>query len=320
MQPTNRFSLGGPDAGPRRAAASLPSPDADAEAMSAAARLSDVTIVSLEAIIGAGKSTQLDKLKATYADDPNVVFLDEPVDEWEQHGLIDAMYEGSLERSSFQMMALVSRVARLTDAILSGAKFIVSERSPWSDCLVFARANLQGVQLTGYNYAFAKLQRVLETHAKINLLMVYLQVPSDSAQERIMHRGRPSEMPDADDTPRVPLAYQDLLRLHHERMAQMADANTIGYHIRGEQYAKRDKRMVSRCKIVDGEQGVEAVGAQLAGIVATELTARLAEDTFKAMARASDAPSSPASVVDDDTGGEPRYRDLVPPSVLRGAA
>jgi len=290
--------------------------------MSAAARLSDVTIVSLEAIIGAGKSTQLDRLKAVYRDDPNVVFLDEPVDEWEQHGLIEAMYAGSLDRCSFQMMALVSRVAKLTDAILSGAKFIVSERSPWSDCLVFARANLQGVELTGYNYAFAKLQRVLETHAKINLLMVFLQVPSDSAQERIMHRGRPSEMPDGDDTPRVPLAYQDLLRLHHERMAQMADSNTIGYHIRGEQYVKRgaDKRMVSRCKVIDGEQGVEAVGAQLASIVATELTARLAEDTFKAMARASDAPSSPASVVDGDTGGEPRYRDLVPPSVLHGAA
>ena len=299
--------------------ASLPTTDTDALAMSAAARLSDVTIVSLEAIIGAGKSTQLEQLKVTYADDPNVVFLDEPVDEWEQHGLIDAMYAGSLDRCSFQMMALVSRVARLTDAILSGAKFIVSERSPWSDCLVFARANLQGVELTGYNYAFAKLQRVLETHAKINLLMVFLQVPSDSAQERIVHRGRPSEMPDGDNTPRVPLAYQDLLRLHADRMAQMADSNTIGYHIRGTPYAKRDKRMVSRCKVIDGEQGVESVAAQLASIVATELAARLEEDTYKAMARASDTPSSPASVVDDD-GAEPRYRDLAPPSVLQGAA
>jgi deoxyadenosine/deoxycytidine kinase len=300
----------------------LPTPDADADAMSAVASLSDVTIVSLEAIIGACKSTQLDKLKATYADDPNVVFLDEPVDEWEQHGLIEAMYTDSLDRCSFQMMALVSRVARLTDAILSGAKFIVSERSPWSDCLVFARTNLQGVALTGYNYAFAKLQRVLETHAKINLLMVYLQVPSDAAQERLMHRGRPSEMPDADDAPRVPLAYQDLLRLHHERMAQMADSNTIGYHIRGQQYAKRgaDKLMITRCKVIEGEQGVEAVGAQLASIVTTELAARLAEDTFKAMARTSEAPSSPASVVDDEAGAEPRYRDLAPPSVLQGAA
>lgn len=318
MPPAGRPALDGPAAGRRPATAPLPTAGAGADAMSAAARLSDVTIVSLEAIIGAGKTTQLDRLKAAYADDPNVVFLDEPVDEWEQYGLIDAMYAGTLDRCSFQMMALVSRVARLTDAILSGAKFIVSERSPWSDCLVFARANLQGVELTGYNYAFAKMQRVLETHAKINLLMLYLKVPSESAQERLMDRGRPCEMPDANDVPRVPLAYQDLLRVNHDRMAQMAESNTIGYHIRGTPYAKRDKKMTSRCEVIDGGQGVEAVSAQLASIVVAELAARLEEDTYKAMARAADAPASPASVVDGG-GEEPRYRDLAS-SALRGAA
>ena len=277
--------------------------------MSATNELSDVTILSLESIIGAGKSTQLDKLKAQYADNPNLVFLDEPVSDWEQTGLIDAMYAGSLGRCSFQLMALVSRIAKLTDAILSGAKFIVSERSPWSDFLVFARANLQGTELVGYNYAFSKLQHVLETHAKITLVVAYLRIPSDLAQERMMQRGRAAEMP-CSDVPRVPLAYQDLLLQNHERLAQMAEANTIAYHVRGEPYAKKDKRMITRCKVIDGNQDVAAVNEQLAAIVAAELASRMEEETWKAMARGADAhplPHSPTSVVSDK---DAPYRDL----------
>ena len=277
--------------------------------MSATNEPSDVTIVSVESIIGGGKTTQLDKLKAQYKDNPNVVFLDEPIGEWEAFGLIDAMYAGSLGRCSFQMMALVSRIAKLTDAILSGAKFIVSERSPWSDFLVFARANLQGTELVGYNYAFENLQRVLETHAKITLVVAYLRVPSESAQERMMQRGRAAEMP-SNDVPRVPLAYQDLLLQNHERLAQMAEANTISYHVRGQPYAKADKRMITRCKVIDGNQDVATVNEQLAAIVAEELSIRMEEETWKAMARGADArpcSHSPTSVVRDK---DVPYRDL----------
>ena len=37
----------------------------------------------------------------------------EPVDLWEQHGLLQAMYSGDLERCAFQQMALITRAAAL---------------------------------------------------------------------------------------------------------------------------------------------------------------------------------------------------------------
>ena len=39
-------------------------------------------IISIEGNIGSGKTTLLGKLKEKYADNKNIVFLKEPVDDW----------------------------------------------------------------------------------------------------------------------------------------------------------------------------------------------------------------------------------------------
>ena len=44
----------------------------------------NLTIVSIEGNIGSGKSTLLANLREHYRDDANIVFLKEPVDEWEK--------------------------------------------------------------------------------------------------------------------------------------------------------------------------------------------------------------------------------------------
>ena len=44
----------------------------------------DFMVISIEGNIGSGKSTLLSNLRDYYAKDANVVFLKEPVDEWEQ--------------------------------------------------------------------------------------------------------------------------------------------------------------------------------------------------------------------------------------------
>ena len=82
------------------------------------------TIVSIEGNIGSGKSTLLAKLRETYADDANIVFLKEPVDEWEkitdENGvtILEKFYADQEKYSfAFQMMAYVSRLKVLRDAL-----------------------------------------------------------------------------------------------------------------------------------------------------------------------------------------------------------
>ena len=70
------------------------------------------------------------------------MFVDEPVQLWEQHGLLSAMYSGMLSRVAFQQAALVTRGAALQKALATGAKLIITERSVVSDRACFAKVNL----------------------------------------------------------------------------------------------------------------------------------------------------------------------------------
>ena len=46
--------------------------------------MSNYKLVSIEGNIGSGKSTLLENLKTYYNDNTNVIFLKEPVDDWEK--------------------------------------------------------------------------------------------------------------------------------------------------------------------------------------------------------------------------------------------
>ena len=109
-------------------------------------------IVSIEGNIGSGKSTLLANLRNNYKDDANIVFLKEPVDEWEkitdENGvtILEKFYADQEKYSfSFQMMAYVSRLKVLRDE-LKNIKFsedkktiIITERSLHTDKMVFAK-------------------------------------------------------------------------------------------------------------------------------------------------------------------------------------
>ena len=84
----------------------------------------NLIIVSIEGNIGSGKSTLLDNLRETYKNDANIVFLKEPVDEWEkikdENGItiLEKFYSDQIKYSfSFQMMAYVSRLKVLRDEL-----------------------------------------------------------------------------------------------------------------------------------------------------------------------------------------------------------
>lgn len=253
------------------------SADIDHTRLKSMSTVPEVTLISLESLIGAGKSTQLDELKRIYAGNQNVVFIDEPVDEWESYGFVDAMYDRVLNSSVFQMIALVSRITKITDAILAGARFIISERSPWSDFVVFAGANLHGIELMAYQYAFANMQRVLEKHAKLLFAMVYLEVDSQEATNRMNRRGRESEVGKTSfgDEDRVPIEYQELLQRKHEELLHIIAHYDLASQVMADAGLPcdpdRKHRMISQSHTVDGMQDRAQITEDLKDIVDAQL-------------------------------------------------
>ena len=125
------------------------------------------TIVSIEGNIGSGKSTLLAKLRETYANDANIVFLKEPVDEWEkitdENGvtILEKFYADQEKYSfAFQMMAYVSRLKVLRDALknISDSQqaqkrtILITERSLYTDKLVFAKMLYDSGKIEHVNY------------------------------------------------------------------------------------------------------------------------------------------------------------------------
>jgi len=107
-------------------------------------------IVSIEGNIGGGKSTLLNKLKGLFEDKADVIFLREPVDEWEQikdskgDSMLKKFYENQEKYSfPFQMMAYISRLKIIRDALKNNTGtnkvIIITERSLYTDKHVFAK-------------------------------------------------------------------------------------------------------------------------------------------------------------------------------------
>lgn len=108
-------------------------------------------LLSVEGNIGAGKSTLIENLKETYAEDPRFYFILEPVDQWEKirdkngKNMIQKFYENSEKYAfAFQVMAFQTRLQLLKDALRYAEEHtevttIVMERSLEADYHIFAK-------------------------------------------------------------------------------------------------------------------------------------------------------------------------------------
>ncbi len=113
--------------------------------------MNNYKIVSIDGNIGSGKSTLLENLKEHYKENKYVIFLREPVDEWEhikdRDGvtMLQKFYSDQEKYSfAFQMMAYISRLKILRDTVNkikgSSEKYvIITERSLYTDKNVFAK-------------------------------------------------------------------------------------------------------------------------------------------------------------------------------------
>ena len=183
------------------------------------------TIVSIEGNIGSGKSTLLSNLRQHYENNSNVVFLKEPVDEWEKikdengETILKKFYADQEKYSfPFQMMAYVSRIKVLRDTLKTIKTdtenkniIIITERSLYTDKMVFAKMLYDSKKIEHVNYQiYLNWFDTFSDEFPVNKV-VYVQTSPDKCYQRIVKRSRTGEE-------NIPLEYLTSCSIYHDNM------------------------------------------------------------------------------------------------------
>ena len=158
-------------------------------------------IISIEGNIGSGKSTILSLLKEECKKNNNIIFLQEPVLEWNEikdnsGQTILSKFYGNQEKYSFafQMMAYISRLSLLKKTIKEypGA-IIVTERCLETDRHVFAKMLYDSGKIEEVEYKiYLRWFNDFNEEVKINK-MIYLKTLPETRYYRIEKRSRDGE-------------------------------------------------------------------------------------------------------------------------------
>jgi len=183
------------------------------------------TIVSIEGNIGSGKSTLLANLREYYANNSNVVFLKEPVDEWEKikdengETILKKFYADQEKYSfPFQMMAYVSRLKVLRDTLKTIKNdsenrniVIITERSLYTDKMVFAKMLYDSKKIEHVNYQiYLNWFDTFSNEFPVNKV-VYVKTSPEKCYQRIVKRSRTGEE-------NIPLDYLASCSNYHDNM------------------------------------------------------------------------------------------------------
>jgi deoxyguanosine kinase len=177
-------------------------------------------LFSVEGNIGSGKSTLLELLKEHYKNNPNVIFLKEPVDEWEaiqdKDGttMLKKFYANTEKYSfPFQMMAYISRLNILKQTLtkLDPAQHyvLITERSLFTDREVFAKMLYDQLKMEDVCYQiYLTWFDSFATDFNISNA-IYVKTDPDRCYERIHKRAREGEE-------LIPLEYLNICHQYHE--------------------------------------------------------------------------------------------------------
>ena len=164
-------------------------------------------IISLDGNIGSGKSSimrYLEKNLANYCASKGntckICFLQEPVSSWESiedangKSIITHFYENNERYSfAFQIMAYTSRMSLLKEALKEDYDIIITERSVYTDKLVFAKSLYDAKKLSFIEYKiylnmFKEFQTIFQ-----DLKIVYIRTCPEICDLRVKQRGRLGE-------------------------------------------------------------------------------------------------------------------------------
>jgi len=172
-------------------------------------------IISIEGNIGSGKSTLVDMLQTHFADNSRICFLQEPISVWntikDTNGvtILEKYYADQTKYAfSFQMMAYISRLSLLRDALKGDYDIIVTERSVYTDSMVFAKMLYDDKKIEEIEYVIYKkwFDEFLGDLPKIWL--IYVKTDPKIAASRVAKRAREGET--------IPLAYLENCHKYHE--------------------------------------------------------------------------------------------------------
>ena len=181
--------------------------------------MNKVTIITIEGNIGSGKSTLLENLKQEFSSDASIIFMKEPVDEWEEikdvngNTMLQKFYENQEKYSfSFQMMAYISRLKLLKETIENYPDAtIISERSLYTDKYVFAKMLYETNKIEDVNYQiYCKWFDTFVKDYPINGI-IYVKADPNICHDRIAKRSRVGES-------NIPLDYLVSCDKYHEGM------------------------------------------------------------------------------------------------------
>jgi deoxyadenosine/deoxycytidine kinase len=179
----------------------------------------NVLCVSIEGNIGSGKSTLLRNLREKYSTNKKIVFVDEPVEDWEsiqnEHGtpMLELFYSDQKTHAfAFQMMAFISRLSKLKEAVEKNPdSLIVTERSLYTDQMVFAQMLRDSKQiLYEHHQIYLRWFDTFVVDFPVNKI-IYVNTPPKICHERIAIRSRNGESV-------IPLEYLEKCHSYHNAM------------------------------------------------------------------------------------------------------
>lgn len=175
----------------------------------------DKKYIVLQGNIGAGKSTLFNELSKRFENNTSVCMLPEPVAAWmdikDDKGTILEHYYGDQKKYAFtfQMMAYISRLSILRDAMRGNAQVIISERSLDTDRSVFAAmlhdtGMIEEIEYQIYMKWFDEFTRDFPKETTI-----YVRTDPKIAEQRVIGRNREGET--------IPLEYLEQCHTYHEK-------------------------------------------------------------------------------------------------------
>ena len=182
----------------------------------------DVRVVSVEGLIGCGKSTFLARAPKLFRKF-NIKTVPEPVEKWSC--TLELFYEDKQRWAlTSQTNVFLTRVKAVNDAITqcdSSLQYILTERCIHSDKLFFAKmlydsGLMNEAEWTVYNRLWESVSQAAATDCTRLDAIIYLRSDVETCMHRVSTRNRQSER-NLDST------YQTCLMEHHDRYLGVSD-------------------------------------------------------------------------------------------------